>query len=160
MKSANLYFLLILIFSIGCNKDKLKHATEKGANTASWLVDGTGYRTVGDVDGGPPVYAERSVSIDGNILTIRLRDGFTNTVTIKITGYTGAGLYQLNTLKTYAVLKSTSYSGSNEFTKLGYVDITRDDRSEPVLSGRFEFLIPGPEGKMVAVTKGRFDIGD
>jgi len=172
MKHTPLLLLLLSLTTISCKKDRLTKETQKGANTFSCLIDGKIYkpcsepRILGDPDI-PSLDGGISVSGNGMMATVsascrKFREG-NKDVYLEIGNLTGAGTYLLSDLSNRMIYKNSwggvgVYSSLN--TKSGRIIITKDDRTNKILSGTFEFegADNNEPGKIVKITSGRFDI--
>lgn len=174
MKPTPLLLLLFCFAAISCKKDGLTKETQKGANTFSCLIDGKIYKpcSARPLLGGPS-----DPSLDGGIY--ESGNGMSASVSaagcdesgawekrvyLEIGKLTGAGTYLLSDLSnrlqytTYENNTTRVFSSLN--TKSGRVIITKDDRTNKILSGTFEFegADNNEPGKIVKITSGRFDI--
>lgn len=157
-----LFLIIALAFVVvSCNKERLTRASEKGSHTCSWYADGKAYKTNDkEVQGGPALYASKTVGVDGPILTItaRIKGNVTNVVMIRVMNYQGPGMYLLNSDKNFGHLELETGRYDNLGTRKGYLHVTKEESG--VLAGKFEFLCAVPNAPPVAVTLGRFDIAD
>ena len=182
VKGLMLYILLLAFASCSsCKKEinLLPPETQTGANTFGCLVDGKawipdpgGSGAIGSkpINGGyisalPPVYFN-----DTNISLRIYQDNAT--ISFYIRNVDRVGSYPLNfdTQPAPASLYPQNYgefvnyyTGGADFymtnsTYTGSVEITRADRPNLILSGRFSFTGVSSTGKTIKVTDGRFDI--
>ncbi len=168
----NLSTLLVLFFIsftliISCKKDGLTKATQNGANTFSCKINGTAFQPCQNqgLFGGPTLYGGVSVS---TIATATINAECNNPypqrhVSIYIDNFKGTGEYNLqdtanNICKYQEYVPDKNYLSF--YTKTGKVTITKDDRTNFILSGTFEFTAANKDSlnDIVTVTSGRFDI--
>ena len=176
-----LYVMLVMFASCSaCKKtgvDALPPETQEGKNTFGCLVDGkawipTGTGAIGSrpIVGGyisalPPVYSN-----DTNVSLLISRDN--ERILFYVRNVDRVGTYPLNfdTQPEPASLYPQNYGGFISYytgggdsymtttNYTGSVEITKADRSNTILSGRFSFTGVSSTGKIIKVTDGRFDL--
>ena len=160
-------FLLSTLF-LQCKKDKLPKATEKGANTFGCKINGVSFEPcpklyVPD----PSLYVSLSVGTTTSVIIgadCTQGDPY-KYVIITLGNFHGIGEYLLsdneNNICQYR--EPDPYPGnyfSSYYTHIGKVTITKDDRTNYILSGTFEFTAANQDNSsnVVMVTEGRFDV--
>ena len=173
MKS-NAYLLLLIcsvvlsaLLFMGCTKERLPRATEKGKNTFGCKIDGKVFLPSEDEPSfsapSSPLLVSNN-SFDGFILRARKFGTPTSTpknVIIALPYIKTTGTYPL-AIYGYGVYKE-DYAGGPIYrtnnTYTGQVKITRSDTINRIYSGTFSFTaIDENTGKVVNVTDGRFDV--
>ncbi len=154
----------VLLIILGCNKDGLTKATQKGANTFSCKVNGKVFKPiyVGGLFNSSPVLSSRnnaqydfSVSADNQETS--------ESIALENPYIQKTGIYKL-----YADYPNRGvYSGSiidpgwyvTDSIYVGELTITRCDNLNHIYSGTFFFTAKDPNtGRTINVTDGRFDV--
>lgn len=150
-------FALLLFTNMKCKKqspdpgpETLPAETQSGARTFGCLVDGKVWLPISKFP-----YSSLSTTIQYDILGLNSsrRDEF---ISIAVRNMTDVGNYDLKLNNSHAsyIIAGTFYE-----CKQGLLTITRYDRTNKILSGRFSFI--GQDSiskKTVSVTDGRFDV--
>lgn len=174
-QTLSILLILITAFTISCTsckKDKapevdnpygLPNATQTGANTFAYLIDGK------------PQIVENSIYLRGGaVLNDTLGvfgeagdNNYFERLTINIKGGLQQGLiYQLNNPGIKSIRISTNksckgYLGSNVlnlYSTGGTMELTKLDLNNKIISGKFNCKIPVPNCDTLKITNGRFDI--
>jgi hypothetical protein len=181
MKNMILYITLVLLFS-SCDKDdnkssnELPAATTTGANTAGCLVNGQVFLPRGNSQFGPTLSCFYQQDQDGYHLGLSIVEKGSNenkSVTIStnplqlIQNTTYNLAEQTNNGSNYNsnfgqfIINSNIYS-SNQFyttnTNIGELKITRLDTQQKIISGTFWYDAINPQGEIVKIRDGRFDM--
>lgn len=165
-------FLLLLFFlaNFSCKKDGLTKETQKGANTFSCKIDSKIFRPcyqspiIGGVD--IPALDGGVNMIDGRRRAVVYANNQCNNagdaILLEISNLTGEGEYSLADSDNQASYRDRySYYYLSNYTRKGKIAITKDDETNKILSGTFEFSAEDSTtnpGKIVEITSGRFDI--
>ncbi len=172
MKKRYFIFYLLIFFSViffSCKKDKLPKATEKGANTFGCKIDGVAFEPCKDrgLFGSSSLFASLSVSTitSATILAKCTQNDPYKYVIITLGNFHGTGEYLLsdnenNICQYQEPDPSPGNYYSSYYTKSGRIIITKDDRTNYILSGTFEFIAANQDSTndIVTVTDGRFDV--
>lgn len=166
-KAIPLIVLLIgtMCLNLSCKKEKLTKATETGANTFSCKVDGKVFLPKKSASwfGGEPVFVS---NLPGNGFVVKGDQnngsrGFSYSISIVMPYLTQTGTYELSTYPygMYDVRVSTGPRYMTNATHTGTVTITRCDLTNRIYSGTFAFTaVDDSTGKVITITKGRFDV--
>ncbi len=165
--------LLILTSSSNCKKgglfgDKLPPATQEGKNTCGFLVNGKVWLPRGD-NGYPNLTCDYDEGFMGgafNINGYRYDDGANNSISFVVASDSiqTKGIYKLN-LRSGRVGRYRN--GVNSCTYLwtdtiqnhnAYLNITKLDKANRIISGTFEFAQVKQGCQEVRITQGRFDM--
>ncbi|MBO3272340.1 hypothetical protein [Hymenobacter defluvii] len=172
--------LALSLALLSCEKepvDRLPAATQKGKNTAGFLVDGEAWLPKPSTlnPGNNPVNGYWAQTTKGPILGLSFSDKSLDTpsgLSITLRGVLGPGTYPLNQEPHINLGEGRSAYGSyyrlepapavryyTGPTATGTVTLTRLDLVKHIASGTFEFT-PLEDGgtRTVQITKGRFDV--
>ncbi|HRO45186.1 DUF6252 family protein [Agriterribacter sp.] len=153
-----------LFITLGCNKDGLTKATQKGANTFSCKVNGKVFKPffVGGLFNSSPVLSARNNSQYNFSISAKNQET-SQSVALENPYIQKTGIYKL-----YANHPNRGiYSGSTiepgwyttDSVHVGELTITRCDNLNHIYSGTFFFTAKDPNtGKTINVTDGRFDV--
>jgi hypothetical protein len=158
-------FLILLLFVVSCQKQKLTEETHEGANTFSCLVNRNAFNTC-------PKSFFGIEPISGGIVTSSYTSKISagagghcgkthENVFVYIDSFYGVGEYPLIYPYNEGVCNTDYFNEySTRYTNNGKVVITYFDRWNGILSGTFEFVASKSAGlsDKVTVTRGRFDI--
>jgi len=159
-----LIFGVLLPTFVGCNKDGLTKATQKGANTFSCKVNGVVFKPVyvGGLFGGAPALSARNNEQYGFSIHADNRE------TSESIGLENPYIQKTGTYKLYANHPNRGiYSGSiydpgwytTDSSHIGELVLTRCDNINHIYSGFFSFRAKDPNtGRTINVTDGRFDV--
>jgi hypothetical protein len=149
--------------SLSCKKLQLTRRTEKGAQTFSCIVDGKVFKPDNTGwFGGPPLDASAT---SNNFYLYAYRSGSSNSagerIRFRVSNVTATGTYQLNE-NSYAFYE-LNYSGGPHYqtnaSNGGSITLKRFDTINNIYSGEFHFsAIDTATGKVIKITKGRFDV--
>ena len=153
--------VLLLLTFLGCKKEKLPRATEKGAGTFGCKIDGVLFKP----------YHRGGLFNNVDVLSVGNRSGFgihadnqetDESVSIEFTHLTQTGTYKLRQYPFRGVYQA-GFRNPGWYTtdslNTGELIITRCDTVNKIYSGRFSFTGINPNtGKIVKVTDGRFDL--
>lgn len=165
-----LSLLVFFILFLGCKKDGLTNATQSGANTLSCKINGRVFTPCRDegIFGSPSLFGGVSVSaITIASVTGKCANDFPKRyISIELSNFHGTGEYLLtdiNNRGTYTEYIPTLplvKTYESLITAPGKITITRDDRTNYILSGSFEFTAANTDSTndIITVTDGRFDI--
>ena len=151
----------MLFCIVGCKKEKLPRATEKGAGTFGCKIDGMLFKP----------YYTGGLFNSVEVLSIGNRNGFgihahnqetDESVSIEFTRLTQTGTYNLRQYPFRGVYQA-GYRNPGWYTtdslNTGELIITRCDTINKIYSGRFSFTGIDPNtGIVIKVTDGRFDL--
>ena len=173
MKYTPLLLLLLSLAGFSCKKDGLTKETQKGANTFSCILDGEIFKPAkseGSLFNSDPVlYGGLSISDDYSIARVSAAYKASyprKNITIEIENFHGIGEYLLSNSDnriSYTEHNTTTplvISYSSLYTLNGKITITKDDRTNTILSGTFEFTATSPNdpGRIITASSGRFDL--
>lgn len=161
--------LLSLLFS-SCKKLQLTRATEKGANTFSCIIGGKVFKTCfGGLFSDPPLtaYAGSFGTINGTIQVATISAACNEKMPykdfyIELDNFHGIGSYLLSDSNNYCSYEERypDIQYVSKGSSSGKVTITKDDRGNFILSGKFEGTLMNtnnPSDK-IFIKSGRFDI--
>ncbi len=167
MKKILLIFLSLFIigaFLSTCKKDKLPKATEKGANTFGCKINGVSFKPCENkYISDPTLYGGMDQTFNEAFVTAECNNPKPQRrVYIQLYNFRGVGDYLLsdsNNICTYKQRYPDKIYQSF-LTGKGKVTITKDDRTNYILSGTFEFTAANQDNSndVVTVTDGRFDV--
>lgn len=169
--STRLLFLFISLHLIlSCKKDCLTKATQNGANTFSCKINGKVFQPCKDegLFGSPSLYGGVSVNaIDIARVTGKCYNTYPQqNISIELSNFHGEGEYLFSnsnnngTYTEYIPVLPLVHSYKSSYTTTGKVIITKDDRTNFILSGSFEFTAANKDSTndIVTITDGHFDI--
>lgn len=172
--------LAIMLSGMQCSKnkevlktelEKLPPITQTGAKTFGCLVNGVAYIP----DNGctilcPPAFKPKYDNSNGGLLTITsilTTNGNDKSINIGIDSCITIGKYFFETNNINKRLGFNNYKNSTncitsfnlDFGTLieGYLEITKFDLSNNIISGVFEFTLSKPSCETIKITNGRFD---
>ena len=163
-----LTWLLLLMLAVSACKKKnadpepdLPPETQIGADTFGCYINGVPWKAQGD--GG---WGRSLITLDqsgGNGWFVLIGNDFTKKEWIKLfhINILGTGKYSLgkNTMGGIGYYTQNGYFMSSDATEFSAeLTITRFDTLARIFSGRFWFKMTMPDGKIIDVTSGRFDI--
>jgi hypothetical protein len=161
---------LLLLFS-SCKKLQLTRATEKGANTFSCIIGGKVFKTCfGGLFSDPPLtaYAGGSGTLNGGIIQVATINAACNEKMpykdfyIELRNFHGVGSYLLSDSNNYCSYEERYPDKRYVTTAIssGKVTITKDDRTNYILSGKFEGTLVNRDtpSDQIVIKSGRFDI--
>ena len=159
--------LILLAVQTSCKKESLTKETQTGANTFSCKINGKVFIPCNDFDlfvTTTPLY----VHYDNNFTRVFIgaqcnKEVPYRRIYIDLDNFHGVGEYLLSDVNNSCIyLESDPIDKyyKSQLTKTGKVTITKDDRTNSILSGTFEFTAADKTNPsdMVTVSSGRFDI--
>jgi hypothetical protein len=152
-----LFLLIMALFSCG---DGLPEPTKEGANTFGCLLDGERFAPyTGDFKNPALVawYKENNFRIICS--DYKRHDA---SIVLHINNFNGKGKYQLmeESSDAYSYLRTMDNLNAyfTNFNNSGFLEITKFDPGNKIISGTFHFNVLGPDSNIIKITKGRFDI--
>lgn len=150
-------FTFLLFTNMKCKKyfpepgpETLPAETQSGARTFGCLVDGKVWLPKSNFP-----YSSLSTTIQYDILSLNTSRSNENII-IAVRNMTDIGSYDLTLNNNYA---DYNIAGIVYKATQGTVRITRYDKANKILSGRFNFIgRDNAAGKTVSITDGRFDV--
>jgi hypothetical protein len=175
MKYIPLFALLLLILtsSSNCKKgslfgDKLPSATQEGKNTCGFLLNGDVWLPKGD-NGYPNLNFYYDETYMGGTLGIsgyRYEANRRTTFALGGNNITRTGIYKLNSsseqLAQFSIDDNSGFCIYEWYDTVSnynaYLNLTKLDKVNRIVSGTFEFALVKPGCEEVIVTQGRFDM--
>jgi hypothetical protein len=170
--STRLLFLIIpLTLILSCKKDGLTKATQNGANTFSCKINGKAFQPCRDevLFGSPSLWGGVSISAI-TIARVTAKCFYTNfpkrDISIELSDFHGLGEYPLSDpnnrgiYNEYIPVLPLIKTYESLYTTTGKIIITKDDRTNFILSGTFEFKAANKDNTndIITITDGGFDI--
>ena len=162
-----LSLLSLILIVTSCKKEHLTKETQKGANTFSCKINGKVFVPCNDFDlfvTSTPLYAH----YDNNFTRIFIEAQCNKEVPyrriyIDLNNFHGVGEYLLSDINNSCIyLESDPIDKyyKSQLTQSGRVTITKDDRTNSILSGTFEFTGANTKNSfdIATISSGRFDI--
>ncbi|KHJ36919.1 hypothetical protein PBAC_28960 [Pedobacter glucosidilyticus] len=153
--------IILLLLSIGLSsmqcikkyeepQPTLPAETQTGANTFGCVVNGEVWLPRSNFP-----YSSLTAVIQYDILDLVSRQGNKSAVSLAIRDLASTGAYLIQDQIIFA-----SYSYSDKFYKAdeGTITITKYDKLNQIISGRFWFNAENSNGEIIHVTDGRFDL--
>jgi hypothetical protein len=166
MKST-LYALLVgvLFIALGCKKDKLTKATQKGKNTFSCKINGRIFKPlhVGGLFSGTPNVLSARNNAQYNFSVHAKNQETSESIGLENPYITSTGVYKLKADHPNRgwcdINTGTPGSYVTDSLYVGELTITRCDNVNRIYSGTFFFTARDPNtGATIKVTDGRFDV--
>jgi hypothetical protein len=166
--------LAVLLFFPGCDKGPdLTPVTQEGRNTFSckvngkvWIPDGRGdiFVIIPPIDGGffqnaitdsVEIWIQTSAD-NGEEMDIFLNSIETGKRNLNVKTYPKGVSLAPSSYALFRDSKRTEYITSN--TNMGFVQLNVADEVTGIIAGTFEFTAADPQGNLIRITEGRFDI--
>lgn len=165
-------FLLIAAYlclsGVSCKKLQLTRPTEKGANTFSCIIDSKVFKPCKGGLFGIQEPLTGHVNITSGIATVTINASCTDEepfkyINIGLDNFQGVGTYSLsepNNGLSYHISYPIDKRYSSYLTGDGKITITKDDRTNYILSGTFECTVANTNNasEKITIKSGRFDI--
>jgi hypothetical protein len=164
------FFISIIIAFIGisCKKHKppqpdnpygLPNATQTGANIFACRINGENFIAYNDIN-----HLGASINYDTLIVGGEPKKRYIQTVFIQLTNLFEGSSYSIDNKTTIAKYITDSLCSGlvgniYQFSALrGSVQLTKFDKANKVVSGKYDFVVPVTNCDTLRITDGRFDI--
>jgi ABC-type antimicrobial peptide transport system ATPase subunit len=152
--------IILLLLSIGLSsmqcikkyeepKPTLPAETQTGANTFGCLVNGELWLPKSNFP-----YSSLNATIQFDILNLVANQGNKSSIVLVIRDLKSIGEYSFSD-KIYA---SFAFGDNEDNATLGKIIVTKYDKKDQIISGRFWFNAENSNGEIIHVTDGRFDL--